>query len=87
MIPSTPTVATAIANHKLFPNVKTTMARAPSKFRQGDVTRMVAGVVAAGVEVREVVVDTDGRIRVIAGKPNVTSVQQVEEANEWDRIQ
>jgi hypothetical protein len=63
------------------------MARAPSKFRQSDITRMVAGVVAAGVEVREVVVDTDGRIRVIAGKPNVTGVQQVEEANEWDRIQ
>jgi hypothetical protein len=64
------------------------MARAPSKFRQSDVTRMVAGVVAAGVEVREVVVDKDGKIRVIAGKSeNVPSGHTVEEANEWDRIQ
>jgi len=63
------------------------MARAPSKFRQGDVTRVVAGVVAAGVEVREVVVDIDGRIRVIAGKQNAADMQPVEEANEWDRIQ
>jgi len=44
------------------------MARAPSRFRQGDVTRAVKGAVAAGVEVREVMVDTDGRIGVIAGR-------------------
>jgi hypothetical protein len=45
------------------------MARSPSRFRQGDVTRAVKGAIAAGVEVREVLVDTDGKIRVIAGKP------------------
>ena len=51
------------------------MARAPSKFRQGDITRAVKGAIAAGVEVREVLVDTDGKIRVIAGKPeNITTV-------------
>jgi hypothetical protein len=44
------------------------MARAPSKFRQGDVTRVVKGVVAAGVEVMRVEVDIDGRINVIASK-------------------
>jgi hypothetical protein len=63
------------------------MARAPSKFRQGDITRAVKGAIAAGVEVREVLVDTDGKIRVIAGKPHVTRGQHEEEANEWDRIQ
>jgi hypothetical protein len=48
---------------------------------------MVAGVVAAGVEVREVVVDTDGKIRVIAGKPeSVISGNGIGEANEWDAI-
>jgi hypothetical protein len=47
------------------------MARAPSTFKQGDVTRMVKGVVAAGVEVVRVEVDTDGRIVVIAGKPQI----------------
>ncbi len=44
------------------------MTRAPSTFKQGDVTRMVKGVVAAGVAVIRVEVDTAGRIVVIAGK-------------------
>src|SRR5262249_22622306 len=62
---------------------KLTMARAPSRFRQGDVTRAVKAVVAAGVEVREVLVDTDGKIRVIAGKPaNEAHGPQ----NEWDSV-
>jgi hypothetical protein len=61
------------------------MARAPSKFRQGDVTRMVAGVVAAGVEIREVIVDANGQIRVVAGKADVTHAQHLE-ANEWDAV-
>ena len=63
------------------------MPRAPSKFRQGDVTRAVKAVVAAGVDVREVVVDSSGQIRVIAGKPDAANLPQVGEANEWDRIQ
>jgi hypothetical protein len=45
------------------------MARAPSKFTQGDITRAVKGVVAAGVDVMRVEVDASGRIIVIAGKP------------------
>ena len=47
------------------------MARGPCTFKQGDVTRMVKGVVAAGVDVMRVEVDTDGRIVVIAGKPHI----------------
>ncbi len=49
------------------------MARGPCTFKQGDVTRMVKGVVAAGVDVMRVEVDTDGRIVVIAGKPQIGS--------------
>ena len=45
------------------------MARAPCTFKQSDVTRMVKGVVAAGVDVMRVEVDTAGRIVVIAGPP------------------
>jgi len=41
------------------------MARAPSRFRampgQGDITFVVKGVVAAGVDVMRVEVDKDGR--------------------------
>jgi hypothetical protein len=58
------------------------MARAPSKFRQGDVTRAVKGAIAAGVQVREVLVDTDGRIRVIAGKSGIVPIG----TNEWDDV-
>ena len=49
------------------------MARGPCTFKQGDVTRMVKGVVAAGVDVMRVEVDTDGRIVVFAGKPQIGS--------------
>jgi hypothetical protein len=45
------------------------MARVPSKVTQGDITRAVKGVVAAGVAVMRVEVDINGRIIVIAGKP------------------
>jgi hypothetical protein len=45
------------------------MARLPSKITQGDITRAVKGVVAAGVAVMRVEVDINGRIIVIAGKP------------------
>ena len=38
------------------------MARVPSTFKQGDITRAVKGVVAAGVAVMRVEVDTAGRI-------------------------
>jgi hypothetical protein len=60
------------------------MARAPSKFRQGDVTRAVKGAIAAGVEAREVMVDIDGKIRVIAGKP--ANAAHGPHLNEWDSI-
>jgi hypothetical protein len=45
------------------------MARVPSKVTQGDITRAVKGVVAAGVAVIRVEVDINGRIIVIAAKP------------------
>lgn len=44
------------------------MSRGPLRFKQTDVTRAVRAVVAAGVEVREVMVDAHGAIRVITGK-------------------
>jgi hypothetical protein len=58
------------------------MARGQCTFRQGDVTRAVKAVVAAGVHVARVEVDRDGRIVVVAGKPTDSVVAT--EANEWD---
>jgi hypothetical protein len=63
------------------------MSRGPLRFKQADVTRAVRAVVAAGVEVREVVIDSTGAIRLIAGKPANTEAPVNEETNEWDRIQ
>jgi hypothetical protein len=44
------------------------MARAPSTFKQGDITRAVKGAFAAGAQLVRVEMDRDGRIVVIAGK-------------------
>jgi len=52
------------------------------------VTKAVKAVVAAGVLVVSVEVDTDGKIRVIAGiRETAVTSANAENANEWDRIQ
>jgi hypothetical protein len=62
-----------------------TMARAPSAFRQQDVTRAVKAVTAAGVHIARIEIDKTGKIVIIAadatGRPG-----EMTEANEWDRI-
>ena len=61
------------------------MARAPSTFRQQDVTRAVKAVAAAGVHIARVEIDKSGKIVIITadatGRPAETK-----EANEWDRM-
>jgi hypothetical protein len=63
----------------------TAMARAPSTFRQQDVTRAVKAVTAAGVHIARVEIDKAGKIVIITAD---TTVQpgEVGEANEWDRV-
>jgi hypothetical protein len=57
------------------------MSRGPHTFRQGDVTRAVRAVRAAGVEVQRVEVDRTGKIIVVTGKP---SENPAPDENEWD---
>jgi hypothetical protein len=61
------------------------MARAPSTFRQQDVTRAVRAVVAAGVDIARVEIDKTGKITIIALGAEQRGEQR-EEANEWDSI-
>jgi Tfp pilus assembly PilM family ATPase len=60
-----------------------TRRRAPSAFRQQDVTRAIKAAVAAGVEIACVEVDTAGTIRIITVK---AEQQGKKETNPWDRV-
>jgi hypothetical protein len=58
------------------------MARSPAIFRQGDVTRAVRAVVAAGQAVARVEIDPNGKIVVVTvGVPD-----ERKEENSWDRV-
>ncbi len=43
------------------------MARAPSTFKQGDVTRAVKGAIAAGLDIARVEIDPTGKIVIQLG--------------------
>jgi hypothetical protein len=57
-----------------------TMARVPAIFRQGDVTRAVRAVVAAGQAVERVEIAKDGRIVIVTAE-----AEPQKSENEWDR--
>jgi hypothetical protein len=57
------------------------MARAPSAFRQQDVTRDIRAAIAAGVDIARVEVAKDGRIVIITAP----EMAQTKGENEWDR--
>ena len=61
------------------------MARAPSAFRQQDVTRAVKAVTAAGVHIAQIEIDKSGKIVIITADPTGRPGQMTE-ANEWDRV-
>jgi hypothetical protein len=62
------------------------VARAPSTFRQQDVTRAVKAVTAAGVHIARVEIDKTGKIVIITADGTGRSGEMME-ANEWDRAQ
>jgi hypothetical protein len=58
------------------------MARAPSTFRQLDVTRAVKAVTAAGVNIARIEIAKDGRIVIITLAES--SEMERREGNTWD---
>jgi hypothetical protein len=61
------------------------MARAPSTFRQQDVTRAIKTAVAAGVHIARIEVDGTGKIAIVTtDAPNGQG--DVREGNEWDKV-
>jgi hypothetical protein len=58
------------------------MARAPSIFRQQDVTRAFRAAKAAGVRVARVEIDRDGKIVIVTADDEL---DERREENEWDR--
>jgi hypothetical protein len=56
------------------------MARAPSTFRQQDVTRAVRAAIAAGVDIARIEVAKDGTIVIVT----VNEPERTRE-NSWDR--
>jgi hypothetical protein len=63
------------------------MARAPSAFRQQDVTKVLKATVAAGLRVIVLKVDFhSGKIEVETGEPRAQDSVEARELNEWDSI-
>ena len=61
------------------------MSRGAQTFKQGDVTKAIKAAVQAGLPVARVEVSPDGRIIVIAGRPEQEQSYGTE-VNEWDSV-
>jgi hypothetical protein len=57
--------------------------RSPLAFTKRDVTRAIEGHMAAGLSVQRTEIDRTGRISIVTGQPEETSIAL---ENEWDSI-
>lgn len=56
---------------------------APARFKQSDIKRAAAGVVAAGLSVAKIEIDPQGKIIIIPGKPTTPPRND----NEWQDLE
>jgi hypothetical protein len=61
------------------------VGRAPSTFRQRDLTRAVKAVIAAGLHIAGIKVSAQGDIEVVTGDERAQD-SSLREVNEWDRV-
>ena len=59
------------------------MARAPSTFRQNDVTRAVKATKAAGVDIARIEIAKDGRIVIITTAETVPHDEAADPLDQW----
>jgi hypothetical protein len=60
------------------------MSRGVQAFRQTDVTKALKATVSAGLSVRRVEIDREGKIVVVIGEPDVGAAN---DNNEWHSVQ
>lgn len=59
------------------------MSRGAQVFRQADVAKAIKATVSAGLSVRPIEIERDGKIVVVIGKPDVDAAND----NGWDSVQ
>ena len=64
------------------------MSRAPSPFRQADLTKALKAAAAAGLHVTGYKIDLQGKIEVVIGNPEAqdSNAPAREGGNEWDSV-
>jgi hypothetical protein len=60
------------------------MSRGAQTFRETDVTKAVKGAIAAGIDIKRVEIDRDGKIVVVSVNPESHTSET--DQNEWDVV-
>lgn len=62
------------------------MSHGQQTFKQRDVTKALKATVKAGIFVQRVEINKDGKIVIVAGRPEDAANAEQPEKNEWDRV-